>query len=82
MAANDNRFFSRLQHGDLIRAGIAAMNGFQPNQSSVLTEDEQTWFCVRDSVSATLAQHTSGTIGVAELRRAKMVADHLCGELA
>ncbi len=79
MVANDNSFTKIVQPGDLVRVGQSAREAFNPNPCSVLSEYDQQWLAVRDAVAVFLAKYTKGTIGVPELRRARMVADHLCG---
>lgn len=77
MAANDNSFSRRAGCGELVRVGACALNRFEPRASSVLSLEDQKWFAVRDAVAAFLAEHTTGSLGIVEFRRAKMVADHL-----
>jgi len=79
MVANDNSFTRSIKHVDLVRVGQSAREAFNPNPCSILSEYDQQWFAVRGAVAVFLAKYTKGTIGVPELRRARMVADHLCG---
>lgn len=75
-AANDNEFVP-LQRGELLAIGKRARAAFTPDPGSVLAEDVEEWFAVRDAVAARVARNRSGYLDVDAFDIAKMIADHL-----
>ena len=75
-AENDNEFVP-LQRGELLDIGKRARAAFTPDPGSVLAEDVEEWFAVRDAVAARVARNRSGYLDVECFDIAKMIADHL-----